>query len=128
MSLPGGDFAYRLKVKAADPAGLADFCSAASSRSRRDPHPGSDLALGQKESTLLPLIPRQVEPGNRSSSCLLPPDLEPEHHSPVRIEELPVGCAETLWYVSRITARGSSRPKLAVRSGVPAEDRSSRSA
>ena len=76
-----GDFAYRLKVKAADPAGLADFLQRRILLDQgRHAHPGADLAVGQEGIDAAAADPRHAregegaEVGRAASVRLLPPD------------------------------------------------------
>ena len=57
-----GDYAYRLKVKAADPAGLADFLQRRILSIKGVARIQAQISLSsKKESTLLPLIPDKLE-------------------------------------------------------------------
>ncbi|MET0618745.1 MAG: Lrp/AsnC family transcriptional regulator [Thermoanaerobaculia bacterium] len=57
-----GDYAYRLKVKAADPSGLADFLQRRILSIKGVARIQAQISLSsKKESTLLPLIPDKLE-------------------------------------------------------------------
>ena len=62
-----GDYAYRLKVKAADPAGLADFLQRRILSIKGVARIQAQISLSsKKESTLLPLIPDKLEKPEKS--------------------------------------------------------------
>ena len=57
-----GEFAYRLKVKASDPASLADFLQRRTLTIKGVTRVQAQISLSpKKESTLLPLLPERSE-------------------------------------------------------------------
>ena len=122
-----GEFAYRLKVKAADPSSLADFLQRRILGDQgRDSNPGPDLAVLEEGIDAAAADPREAdeEPRSRSSRAFRPPPatsclLIPAQNLPTSpasaLKNCRVGCAAMLWYVRRRTRPQVLRdPKLPV--------------
>jgi hypothetical protein len=121
-----GDFAYRLKVKAADPAALAEFLQKRILAIKGVTRMQAQISLSsKKESTLLPLMPeRRNERNARRTEALvrapsydvrahhtLGPLSEPERRSHVRGDELPVRVrGDVVVRQAQIDAEVSRRP------------------
>ena len=128
-----GEFAYRIKVKAADPASARRLPPAAHPRDQgRDAHPGAGLAVLEEGIDAAAADPREARgEGAKNRSRFVPRPgiarprparLEFRHHSRIRVHEVPAGVREhVVVREAQDDAEVLGDAELSVQPGVPAE-------